>query len=356
MTVSFIPTSDQDMFRSQANRWVSQSYSSTGNAADQWAEIAELGWLMIALPEEAGGVGGSAYDAAVIAEELGRGLVKLPVVEIALSTSQVVLDVAPEMVEALGTGEARPLLAHDEPGARGDPAYVTTQAIGDEEGWRLTGRKTGLVGAPLADRFLVTARTPDGKLSLFEVEADSDALLVFNTIDDRPAGELRLANTPARRIGDGDVSTSVARAFDVALVLESAEALGSMQAALDLTRDYLKTRKQYGQYISEFQALQHRLADMFIELEQARSMILRGLGALDPAVPEAERTRLAAATKARTAKAAHFVGAQAIQLHGGIGVTEDYEVGHHFKRLTAFCTRHGTAEAQVERYAELSRL
>lgn len=340
------------MFRDSAKRWVSETYAHDKDAEAQWSEMAELGWLMIAIPEDVGGLGGTPYDVAMIAEALGHGLVRLPFVDVSVTAAQALLPIAPDCVEAIIGGEARPILAHNEPAARGDLGWVETTATQDGETWRLTGRKTGLVGAPFASSFLASAKSESGEISLFEIAKADAPLVEFTTIDDRPAGELRLDNTTAKLLSS-DASAAIEAALDYSMVLESAEAVGTMQAAFDATKEYLLTRKQYGQLIGDFQALRHRFADMFIELEQARSMVRRGLDALT-SEDERMRAKMAAATRARTAQAAYFVGAQSIQLHGGIGVTEEYPVGHYFKRLTAFCLRHGTAEAQVERFAELT--
>lgn len=350
MAIRFLPTEEQVMFRDVARRWVEQEHDAAGDPAVHWAQFAELGWLMIGLPEAAGGLGGDAYDVAILAEELGRGRVRAPFVEITGPAAQVLLALAPARAPALAIGQARPLLAHDEFEARGDQDWVKTQATRAGDGWRLTGRKTGLVGAPFADGFLVTARTDTG-VSLFLVEPTPQILTPFTSIDDRPAGELRLERTSATLLAD-NAMPAVRRALDYGLVLESAEALGVMQAALELTRDYLLTRVQYGRPLAEFQVLRHRLTDMFIEVEQARSIVLRGLAAL--VEDGSDRAALAAATRARVAAASRFVGAQAVQLHGGIGVTEEYPVGHMFKRLIAYESRHGTAPVQLERFAALT--
>lgn len=226
-----------------------------------------------------------------------------------------------------------------------------TESLGDA--WRLTGRKIGLVGADCADRFLVSAQAPGGGVGLFAVERGA-ALRPYRTIDDRGAGELLLDAAPATLLAaPGIAAPALAEAYDLALIGESAEAIGAMERAFEMTRDYLLTRKQFGQLIGEFQALRHRLADMFIELEQARSIVLRAIGAAQ-AGDAAQRALLAAATKARVAQAGLFVGAQAIQLHGGIGVTDEYPVGHYFKRLLAFDRRHGGGDVQVERFAALT--
>jgi alkylation response protein AidB-like acyl-CoA dehydrogenase len=202
---------------------------------------------------------------------------------------------------------------------------------------------------------ICTAEVAGSGLSLFELQQPAAALQSYRTFDDRPAADLRLESGSARLVGPlGGALPLIERALDFALVIESAEALGAMQRAFDLTREYLLTRHQYGQRIGDFQALRHLLADMFIELEQARSIVLRGLDSLSDANPRA-RSAMAAATKARVAQAGLHVTGQAIQLHGGIGVAQEHPVGHFFNRLVAFNQRHGTADAHVVRFAELSR-
>lgn len=342
------------MFRDSVRRWVAQGQAPDAPIDAQWSYFAEMGWLMAALPEEAGGLGGDAQDAAIIAEELGRGLIRAPFVEIAVTAAQLLLALAPDRVAAIASGEARPILAHDEAQARGDPEWVETKAMRHGDGWRLSGRKTGIVGASEADVLLVSALVEGEGLTLFELPSAEAPMRHFITIDDRSGAELLLDGTVATPVGPvGGASGALQKALDHTLVVESAEALGAMQRVFDLTREYLLTRKQFGRPIGDFQALRHRLADMFIEVEQARSIVLRGLAGLRSADPR-ERSMLAAATKARTAQAGAYVGAQGIQLHGGIGVTEEYPVGHYFKRLTAFGLRHGSEAVQVERYAALS--
>jgi alkylation response protein AidB-like acyl-CoA dehydrogenase len=342
------------MLRDSIRRWADQEYRAAPDAAAfeaLWNHFAEMGWLMASLPEDAGGLGGSAYDAAIVAEEFGRKLVAEPFVEVGVAAAQVLLALAPDRVEAVALGGARPLLAHDEADARGEVDFIETRAVAVDGGYRLTGRKTGVIGAPYADLFLVSARL-DGEIALFAVEPAALHLQFFRSVDDRPAANLILdevtVGADARIGAPGAALPAIARAIAHQLVIESAEAVGAMQAALDLTRDYLLTRKQYGQRIGDFQALRHRLADMFIETEQARSMVLRGIDALDD---DAQRSRIASATKARVAQAGTFVTANAIQLHGGIGVTEEYPVGLYFKRLLMFGQRHGTADAHVGIFA-----
>ena len=351
MDIRFLPTDEQTMLRDGVRRWLERG----GEAgADRWPHFAEMGWLMAGLPEDAGGLGGDLDDAAIIAEELGRGLVKAPFVEIAVAAAQVLLPLARHRVAAIAAGDSRPILAHDEAEARGDPRWVATRARRAGDAWLLTGHKTGLVGTDITDRLLVSAVAEGHGLTLFEIATADAPLRRFVTVDDRAGGELRLNSTAATPVGPlGGAEAAILHASDCALVIESAEAVGAMEKVLNLTREYLVTRKQFGRPIGDFQALRHRLADMFIQVEQARSIVMRGLAGLRSPQPR-QRAMLAAATKARTAQSAAFVGAQGIQLHGGIGVTEEYPVGHYFKRLTAFDLRHGPSAVQVERYAALS--
>jgi alkylation response protein AidB-like acyl-CoA dehydrogenase len=353
MTIQFLPTEEQTMLRDGLRRWgAERDVRHAEDFGPTWAFAAEQGWLMAGMPEELGGLGGTMFDTAIIAEEFGRTLVRAPFVEIGVVAATLLAEIEPDDVPAILLGEARPVLAHDELAARGDRDWVETAAVLDGDQWRLTGRKSGIIGAAHADRMIVSARTQDG-IALFKVAMDAAPLRTFTTFDDRSGGEVTLNGTPATLIAEPAVAgPALAKALDCGLVLEAAEALGAMEHALEMTRSYLLTRQQYGQVIADFQALRHRLADMFIETEQARSIVLRGLGAIveDKLEP---RAAMAAAVKARVAQAAMFVCGNAIQLHGGIGVTDEYPVGHFFKRALAFDQRHGGGARQVERYAEL---
>jgi alkylation response protein AidB-like acyl-CoA dehydrogenase len=351
----FIPSDEQRMLRDSVRRWAEQLDVRKGESIEAaWPHFSEMGWLMAGLPESAGGLGGDTYDTAIIAEELGRSLVRAPYVEVAVTAAQLLLDVAPDRVGSLALGETRPLLAHDELEARGDPAWVRVHAAHERGSWYLSGRKTALLGADHADTLYISAMVEGTGVTLFELPAADATLRAFTTIDDRPCAELWLDRTKAAPLGPiGKALPAIERALDHALIVESAEALGAMQRALELTGEYLLTRRQYGQRIGDFQALRHRLADMFIDLEQARSIVFCGLEALSSQDLEA-RGLYAAATKARVGQSGLFIAAQAIQLHGGIGLTDEYSIGHYFKRLLAFNQRRGTAEFQVQRFAELS--
>lgn len=354
MSSSYILSDEQQMLRDSVRRWVQPQDVRASTPFDTiWKHMADMGWLAAGLPEESGGLGGSAMDYAIIAEELGRGLARVPYVEAVTMTAQVLLSVAPDRLPALVAGEVLTVIAHDEPDSRGDPEWTGCRAVRRDAGWSLTGIKSAVLGAPEAQAIICTAQVDGAGLTFFEVEEAGVTLDAYKTIDDRSSADVRLRDALARPLGAlGSALPIVKRALDYALVVESAEAVGAMTRAFELASDYLTTRRQFGQRIADFQALRHLLADMFIELEQARSMMMRGAAALDAAeIPVREAQ--AAATKAFVAKAGLYVTGQSIQLHGGIGMTLEYPVGHFFNRLVAFNQRHGTADAHITRFAGL---
>jgi alkylation response protein AidB-like acyl-CoA dehydrogenase len=356
-------TDEQVLLRDSVRRFVERDHAERarlhfGHDDEVWAVFVEQGWLAAGLPEAAGGLGGGAMATAVIAEELGRGLVPEAFVPVAATAGQLLHALEPEgeRLQMLMWGQSRPVLAHLEVGSRGDVRWVETRAERDGDGYVLTGAKTAVLGGPAADLLFVTARTGDG-LSVFAVAPDAPGLkrLNYRTIDERGASNLTLDGVRVGAdalIGEaGSAWDAVERAIDFGLVAAAAEAVGAMDVAFELTKGYLTTRKQYGVLIGDFQALRHRLADMFIECEQARSIVLRAVATLDADGPE--RGRLASAAKVRVAQSGRYVTAQAIQLHGGIGMTKEYPIGRHFQRLTAFGLLNGPEAAHLERFVAL---
>jgi alkylation response protein AidB-like acyl-CoA dehydrogenase len=341
------PSEEQAILRDSLRRYLQLERRGPAEAA--WSGLAEMGLLALNLPQEAGGFGGGAFDAALVAEELGRALAREPVVATGVA-GEVLGGLAPlplEMLAGLGRGELRVVLAHHEPDAELDVLRVRTRARLDGAGRHvLEGRKSAVLGAPSADVILVTAALQgDGEapvsIGLFAAPAKTDGLTIkaYRTIDDRQAATVEFSGmtlAPEALLGSpGQAAGAVGRGIDYGLVMASADALGAMEAAFWMTRDYLLTRRQFGAPIAELQVLRHRLADMFIELEQARSMVFVGVAALAGEDP-VERARTVAAVKARVGQAGRFVTGQAIQLHGGIGVTQEHKVGRYFKRLVAF--------------------
>jgi alkylation response protein AidB-like acyl-CoA dehydrogenase len=272
---------------------------------------------------------------------------------------------AAELLRAMAGGGRIAAVAHFEPGTRYDSRRVDTRARRAGEGYRLDGRKSVVVHAGLADTLLVSARArgdggdPEG-VSLFLVPRAMPGvrLIEYTNVDGQRAADVHLDEAclpEASRLGaEGGALAAIETAFDHGLAALCAEAVGIMQSLINATIEHLRTRQQFGQPIGRFQALQHRVADMVVHLEQARSMSY--LAALRCASADLdERRRALSAAKVVIGDAARFVGQQAVQLHGGMGMTDELKVSHSFKRLTAIEILFGDSDAHLERYAALTR-
>ncbi|WP_226349872.1 acyl-CoA dehydrogenase family protein [Pseudonocardia sp. ICBG601] len=343
--------------------------SDAGHRPELWRAFAdELGILGAALPESVGGSGGGPVETMVIAEELGRARVLEPYVESVVLGGGVLrrVDAAP-LLTALASGGARIAPALLEPGSGHTAHDVTMTARRDGGDWVLDGAKAVVVGAPHATHLLLSARTAGDRrdedgISLFAVPFDAAAppagmrVHPYRTIDDRHAADLELDGVrlpPDALLGDeGQGWTVLSPALDEAVAAVCAEAVGSLRTVLADTVAYTKERRQFGQPIGSFQALQHRMVDMYLELEQAVSATY--LATLRLEAPPAERARAVSAAKVTVARAARFVGQNAVQLHGGMGMTQELAIGHHFTRLTVVEREFGTADDHRSRYARLS--
>jgi alkylation response protein AidB-like acyl-CoA dehydrogenase len=305
-----------------------------------WARLAEMGLLGLPFPEESGGMGAGAVEVAVVAEEIGRVIAPEPYVEAVVLTGGLIQAEGTaaqreELIGGLAGGLLVPAFAHAEPGTRWTPTASGVKATEDGGTWRLTGVKEPVLNGARADVLVVSAVAAGGT-RLFVVRGDADGLTRtgYRTHDGGRAAKVEFANTPAEPLGDGGADQSVAidRAQAEARIAYAHEAMGAMQTALTLTTEYLKTRKQFGVTLNKFQALTFRAADMYVSLELARSIALWGSLVIDAGgdvVTAAERVRL------QISKASRHIGKDAIQLHGGIGVTAEYSVGHYTSRLTA---------------------
>ncbi|PSC02911.1 acyl-CoA dehydrogenase [Alsobacter soli] len=374
--MDFSLTEEQALLRDSARRFVAEAApveqrlaaarQGDGFSRDHWSAFAELGWLGAALPEEAGGFGGGMLEAAIILEELGRGLVGAPLLSTAVVCAGL-LARCEGYAERLATlelvvaGESLLALATEEPGSRYDLAHVETAARETAEGYRLSGRKIVVLDGASADAFMVSARlfgeARDRRgIGVFMVPFGTPGLTVrpYRTLDGRGAADLVLADVEipsgAMVAGPDEGWDRLAEAADRAAMGAAADCLGAMEAAIEMTADYLKTRRQFGRPIGEFQTLAHRLADMFVAAENARSMLYRGLSFLD--APPAERARAVSASKVAITQAAAFVGQQAIQLHGGIGMSEEHPVGHFYKRLQVAGKSYGDLTFHMARYVD----
>ncbi|WP_395652185.1 acyl-CoA dehydrogenase family protein [Brevundimonas sp.] len=334
--------------------------SSEGFSRELWATFAELGWLGAGLSDDEFGYGGGPIETMILQEAFGRALVVEPYLSCAVIAARAVAalgDAAQkaELLSAIVGGEALVSLAHNEVGMRGNDGAITTVAVSNGNGWRISGRKGFVLGGPSADFLLVSASTPTG-VTLFKIAAGAPGVevLAYHAVDGRRVADFVLNDVEVADdavIGPvGGALPGIELAVDHGVIGLLAECVGAMDAALWLTRDYLKTRKQFGVTLNTFQALQHRMADMLVETELARSMLLRGVAALSETDPAKRRAGVSAA-KVQVTEAAVKVTAEAIQLHGGIGVTEEYIVGHFYKRAVLARGLFGGTDSHVERFA-----
>jgi len=335
-----------------------------------WTQFAELGWLAATLPEKHGGLGGSHADLALLMEQFGRGLVTSPFVPTIVLGGTVLRLAANDaqkkaILPGVAEGRTKLALAYLEPPAQPDPAIVATRARRDGDGFVITGDKVAALYGNVADYLLVSTRTSGDVgdrlgISLFLVPADAQGLAVgaYRTHDDGWAADLRFDQVRVAAdalIGPADSALeTLEAALDAGAASICAEAVGAMWCLHDMTLDYLKVRKQFGAAIGSFQAIQHRMVNMYMKCQLAQSMALAGMAALDIAEPAA-RSRAVSAAKVQVGRAARHVGEEAIQLHGGIAMTDEYAAGHYFKRLTMIRLMFGDEEYHLRRYRSLSR-
>ncbi|MEZ5133390.1 MAG: acyl-CoA dehydrogenase family protein [Mycobacterium sp.] len=370
--MDFNLSSEQEMLRDGLGRFLDARYGlETSRAAaktgpgwqpEVWRRFAdELGILGVLLPESAGGSGGGPVEAMVIAEELGRALVIEPFVDTVVVAGGLLARAggasASAVLERIADGSATVALAAGE--GTEDWEAPSTTAIRDGEGWVLTGSKAVVMSAPIATHLLITAAIGD-MIALFATEFDASApppglqVHSYRTIDDRRAADIVLdgVRLPGQALIAADGRESLARARDEGAAAVCAEAVGGMRKVLADTVDYCKQRQQFGTPIGSFQVLQHRMVDMYMELEQAVSAVY--LAVLNLESDPISRSRAVSAAKVTVGRAARFIGQQAVQLHGGMGMTEELAIGHYFKRLTALQYEFGSTDSHRTRYAHLT--
>ncbi|HEY8609414.1 MAG TPA: acyl-CoA dehydrogenase family protein [Noviherbaspirillum sp.] len=370
--MDFNYTPEQQQFRDALRRFIDKDYgfehrnkiihSDAGISDAAWGTLVELGMTALPVPEEQGGFNGSAVDMMVVMQELGRGLVVEPYFATVLGAQFLKLAGGQEaLLEQVAGGELKLAVALGEKQARHELFDIVTTAKQDGDGFVLNGTKTVVIHGAQAGRLIVSARTAGGQrdldgISLFLVDGDAGGVTRrdYRTIDGLRAADIRFDNV--RVAGTGLLGTAGAgwnildAAADYGVALLCAEAVGAMDALNAATLEYLKTRQQFGVPIGKFQALQHRMAEMFMQAEQARSMAT--LAAVKVASADAEeRRRAASAAKARVGQAARFVGQQAVQLHGGMGVTNELPAAHLFKRLTMIELTLGDTDHHLARFA-----
>ncbi|TDV34322.1 hypothetical protein C7405_10853 [Paraburkholderia caballeronis] len=375
--MDFQPTEDRRMLADTLNRFIAEQYgfdvrdriarSGEGFSRDLWQRFAELGVIGALFAEADGGFGGDGFDVAVVFESLGRGLVVEPFLDtliVGRALAHAGSDAQRESIAQLIDGSRLAASAHDEPGSHYEAARVTTRAKKRADGWVLTGAKGVVQQGEHADVLLVSARTSgsdydEAGISLFVVPRASSGVGVrgYRKIDGGRAAEVTFDHVELGAdalVGpEGSGFATLEHATGFGLVALAAEALGAMDVARDFTLDYLRTRKQFGVPIGSFQALQHRMADLLLEIEQARSAVINaaaGLGA-----PRAARERALSAAKYTVGRIGARVAEECIQLHGGIGMTWELPLAHYAKRLVMIDHQLGDEDHHLERYVAFGR-
>ena len=368
-------TEEQELLRSSIQRLLRDQYdfetrrkivaSEEGWSKKHWSTFAELGLLAAPFAEASGGLGGGPLATMIVMKEFGRHLVVEPFFETVVLAGGLIenngTDAQREaLLPPIMAGEAIWALAWTEGKSRYDLNHVSTTAKRSGDAYILNGAKAAVIGAPWADKLIVSARTSGGPrdragVSLFIVDRQSAGLHLqsFKTIDGRRAAEIMLKDVsiPARNLlgNEGEGVAALEACRDRAIAALCAEATGAMDVLNTSTLDYTKTRKQFGVALGTFQVLQHRMVDMFIALEEATSL-MQHLN-LTIADGDPQRSKLASGARSKIGEAARFVGEQAIQLHGGMGMSDELNVGHYFKRIAAINIQFGDPTYHLLRYA-----
>lgn len=353
--MDFDLTEEQQLLRDVTREVLSRNYDITryneivggelGWSREVWGQFAEVGLLGLGFdPAEAGQI-----EIMVVMTEVGRRLAPEPVAQAALIPGGLIAELGSDeqkkILDDVSAGTTLLAFAHDEPGARGHPDGLHTRAERSGDTWTVSGRKNPVLAGDSADKVVVTAALPDGGAGLFVVDGDAANRHPYRTFDGRRGAQLDFDSVPAEPLGDGtDAGEHIARTVIRYQSALCAEAVGAMEEALQLTTTYLRERKQFGVPLSNFQTLTQRAADMYVSLELARSMNFYAAmsiadGRFDPVI--------AARAKLQIGRSGRHISQEAIQLHGGIGMTAEYPVGHYAARLTAIDNTFGTADDQL---------
>ncbi len=351
-------TDDQQQLRDAVHKWVEKGYSferrhsieaAGGFSREAFTELAELGLCGLYIPEDEGGLGMGPVEGMVVMEELGRGIVLEPLAQSliagAVLSGYAGAELKSSWLPRIAAGEALVVLAQQERKARYRLEVCATTATQAGGGWAVSGSKNMVPAGDQADAFLVPAMA-SGKLALFLVERSAKGVSTrgYGTQDGGRAADVTLNQAPAQLVTTEGL-TAMEHAVDIGIASLCAEAVGVMDQALAVTLDYMNTRKQFGVAIASFQALRHRAADMKMQLELARSMSY--YASLKLNAPTDERRRAMARAKLQLGQSMRFVSQQAVQLHGGIGVTDEYIVSHYFRKLTQLEMTYGDSLHQL---------
>lgn len=367
-------SSEQEMLRDAADRFLGERYafrhrttvlgSPEGCDRDIWKQFAEMGWLGLALPEAHGG-GGSMLDAALLMESFGKALVVEPYVATVILGGQLIAccgDAAQQgkLLPAIVAGELMLALAHGEPQSGYEQYDVVTTAVRHGQGYRLSGRKAVVLGAPNASRIIISARTSGGRhhrdgLSLFLVDPEAPGIRMqaYRTIDGARAADLLLEGVfvaESDRLGaEGLAADALDHAIAAGSVAVTSQAVGALEGAVGATAQHLNTREQFGQKLASFQALRHRVANMYVAKEEARALARLAAVNFDEA-DALERGLSIAAAKAYVGDSGRQVCEEAVQLHGAIGITDEIMVGHYLKKLIAVDRMFADSTACLDRF------
>lgn len=348
--MDFKLTGEQTLIKDSVERFVAQQPA----PAEPWREFAKLGWLGIGAPEDVGGFGG-ALETMLVMEAFGRGLYLEPYAACAVFPAAILRVAARyDLLESLIEGERRFAVAYEEPGAHYNPAAVSARADRSNGGYVLNGKKVRVPVPPGDATFLVSARA-EGDVALFAVTPRTNGLRRNDELaeDGTTVARLELdavAVDESARIGAAPGVALLQRGLEYANAALCAEAVGLMGTMFDLTLGYLKERSQFGVPIGSFQALQHRMAEMFTELELARSMAYVAAMTADDDSDAEARARAIAGAKIQVSRSGRFVGQNAVQLHGAIAMTQEYKLGGYFKRMTSLERLFGDVDHHLERY------
>ena len=375
--MDFTFNEEQTLIQDQVDQFVQKEYdwetrqslsnSDLGFGESNWQKFAELGWLGISVSEDSGGFGGSAIESMLIMEAFGKGLVVEPFLETMIMAGSLIDDYGSDeqkssILEPAISGEMHLALAYAEPQSRFNLSDVVTEAKAEGENYILNGYKSVVMNGPSADKIIISARTSSSQLdengiTLFIVDSDSKGLSKTNykTVDGRRASDLTIENVSVSKdniIGNLDSGFEILdSAIDKAILAISAEAVGAMEVLYKTTVEYTKTREQFGTPIGKFQVLQHRMVDMFMEYEQCKSLLYMATMKHEEGASDAKKA--ISGLKYQVGKAGKFIGQQAVQLHGGMGVTDELNVGHYFKRLTTVGTIFGNTDYHLKKYTSL---
>jgi alkylation response protein AidB-like acyl-CoA dehydrogenase len=375
--MDFTFNEEQTLIQSQVEQFIQRDYgweqrqslidSETGFDSKNWKTFADLGWLGIAFSENSGGFGGNAIDTMIIMEEFGKGLVLEPFLETVVLSGTIVDEAGTDeqksnLLTRVIEGNLQMALAYAEPQSRFNLANITTEAKSSGGSFTINGYKSVVMNGPNAEELIVAARTSGDQfdkegITLFVVNSDSEGLSRrdYQTVDNRKASEITFENVKVQEhqiLGELNKGLFLLeRAIERSILAISAEAVGAMEVLYKTTVDYAKTREQFGTPIGKFQVLQHRMVDMFMEYEQCKSLLY--MATMKHAEEASDSKKAISGLKYQVGNASKFIGQQSVQIHGGMGVTDELNVGHYFKRLTTIGTIFGNSDFHLKQYTSL---